>query len=48
MTLRVFLGVLLALVVFFGIGAVVAILATDDDEPGETQVTVATTTVPGR
>jgi hypothetical protein len=43
-TIRVFIAVLAALIVFAAIGAVVAVVATDDDgdEPGATRV--ATTT----
>ena len=44
-TVRVFIGVLLALVVFFGIGAIVAIAVTRDDGAGETRTVTATTTV---
>ena len=35
MTLRVFVAVLLALIVFFSVGAAIAILATGDDSSDE-------------
>ena len=37
-TTRVFLAVLAALIVFSALGAVLAIVATNDDEPATTRV----------
>jgi hypothetical protein len=43
-TIRVFIAVLAALVVFATLGAVLAIVATDDDDDSPTRTRVATTT----
>lgn len=45
MTFRIFLAVLAALIVFSTIGAVTAILATNDDDDDATRTRVATTQV---
>ena len=41
-TTRVFLAVLAALIVFSALGAVLAIVATNDDEPARTRVETTT------
>ena len=43
MTIRIFIAVLAALIVFGTIGAVTAIVATNDDDDGATNTRVATT-----
>lgn len=45
MTIRIFIAVFAALVVFSTVGAVAAILATNDDDAGATTTRVGTTQV---